>query len=93
MLGILVFLANFLLPLLAVVSLWDSSIFQVLLSALAGKMLVDLLLLSLTVPFFREPRLLLLVPSGEVFYSLLTLILTFARLSGSFSWKGRKWKT
>jgi cellulose synthase/poly-beta-1,6-N-acetylglucosamine synthase-like glycosyltransferase len=91
MLGIVVFLATILLPLLAVVSLWDSSIIQVLLSAVAGKMLIDLLLLSLAVPFFREPRLLLLVPSGEVFYSLLTLILTFARLSGSFSWKGRKW--
>ncbi|MDQ3108653.1 MAG: glycosyltransferase [Bacteroidota bacterium] len=91
MLGMLVFLANFLLPFLAVISLCDSSIFPVLLSALTAKMLIDLLLLSLAVPFFREPRLLLLAPSGEVFYSLLALVSTFARLSGSFSWKGRKW--
>jgi cellulose synthase/poly-beta-1,6-N-acetylglucosamine synthase-like glycosyltransferase len=89
--GILVFLANFMLPALAVISLWDPAIFRVFLSALAGKMLIDLLLLSLAVPFFREPRLLLLAPSGEVFYPFLALISTLARLSGSFSWKGRKW--
>ncbi|MEO5642955.1 MAG: glycosyltransferase [Bacteroidia bacterium] len=89
--GVLVFLANFMLPLLALISLWSGPVFGVFLTALAGKMLVDLLLLSLAVPFFREPRLLLLAPSGEVFYSILALITTCARCTGSFSWKGRKW--
>lgn len=89
--GILVFLANFMLPALAVISLCDPAIFRVFLSALVGKMLIDLLLLSLAVPFFREPRLLLLAPSGEVFYPFLALFSTLARLSGSFNWKGRKW--
>lgn len=91
--GVLVFLANFMLPLLAVISIWNGPVFQVFLTMLAGKMLVDLLLLSLAVLFFREPRLLLLAPSGEVFYSFLALISTFAKFSGSFSWKGRKYKT
>lgn len=91
LLGILVFLANFTLVALAAISLWEPGIFRVFLSALCGKMLIDLLLLSLAVPFFREPRLLLLAPSGEVFYPFLALIATLARLTGSFSWKGRKW--
>jgi hypothetical protein len=91
--GVLVLLANSMLLVLAVISLWDPAIFRVFLSALVGKMLIDLLLLSLAVPFFREPRLLLLAPSGEVFYPFLALFSTIARLSGSFSWKGRKWKT
>lgn len=91
--GALVFLANFMLPLLAVISIWNVPVFQVFLTMLAGKMLIDLLLLSLAVLFFREPRLLLLAPSGEVFYSFLALISTFAKFSGSFSWKGRKYKT
>jgi cellulose synthase/poly-beta-1,6-N-acetylglucosamine synthase-like glycosyltransferase len=91
MVGMLVFLANFMLVALAVISLWEPAVLRVFLSALCGKMLVDLLLLSLAVPFFREPRLLLLAPSGEVFYPFLALISTLARLSGSFSWKGRKW--
>jgi biofilm PGA synthesis N-glycosyltransferase PgaC len=89
--GILVFLANFMLLALGLVSLWDEAIFRVFLSALTGKMLIDLLLLSLAVPFFREPRLLLLSPSGEVFYPFLALFSTLARLTGTFSWKGRKW--
>lgn len=89
--GILVFLANFILLALAALSLWEPAVFRVFLSALCGKMLIDLLLLSLAVPFFREPRLLLLAPTGEVFYPFLALISTFARLTGSFSWKGRKW--
>ncbi len=89
--GMLVFVANFMLPVLAVISIWDPLVLRVFLSALTGKMLVDLLLLSLAVPFFREPRLLLLAPTGEVFYAFLALFSTVARCSGSFSWKGRKW--
>jgi poly-beta-1,6-N-acetyl-D-glucosamine synthase len=57
MIGILVFLANFLLLALAAISLWEPA------------------------------------ASGEVFYPFLALISTLARLSGSFSWKGRKLKT
>ncbi len=90
--GILVFMANFIMPLLALFSIWDPLVLRVLFSAFLLKMLIDVLLLSLTVPFFREPRLLMLAPTGEVFHTLLSLVVTLARWSGSFTWKGRKWK-
>jgi hypothetical protein len=78
---------------MAVICLWKPGVFPVLLSAFCGKMLIDLLLLSLAVPFFREPRLLLLAPAGGLFYPFLSSVSALAGLAGSFNWKGRKWKT
>ena len=91
--GICVFLANLMLPVLGLISLWKPSFFEVFIYAFSGKMFIDLLLLSLAVPFYREPRLLLLAPLGEVYYPFQAIVSAAARLSGSFSWKGRNWKT
>lgn len=91
--GITVFTVNFMLLVMAVISFGRPGVFPVLLSAFTGKMLIDLLLLSLAVPFFREPRLLLLAPTGELVYPFLASVSALAGLTGSFSWKGRKWKT
>lgn len=91
--GICVFLANFMLPVLGFISLWKPYCLEVFIYAFCGKMLIDLLLLSLAVPFYREPRLLLLAPLGEVYYPFQAIISAAARLTGSFSWKGRNWKT
>lgn len=91
--GILVFLANFAMIFLGFISLCNSDFLGVFIYAISGKMLIDLLLLSLAVPFFGEPRLLLLAPLGEVYYPFQAIISAGARLSGKFSWKGRNWKT
>ena len=91
--GITVFTVNFMLLVMVVISFWEPGILPVLLSAFAGKVLIDLLLLSLAVPFFREPRLLLLAPPGELFYPFLVTVSALAGLTGSFGWKGRRWKT
>jgi cellulose synthase/poly-beta-1,6-N-acetylglucosamine synthase-like glycosyltransferase len=91
--GMTVFTANFMLLVMAVICLWQPAVFPVLLSAFCGKMLIDLLLLSLAVPFFGEPRLLLLAPAGGLFYPILSSVSALAGLTRSFSWKGRKWKT
>lgn len=89
--GILVFLAGLLPIILTVFSIVYPILLPVLISALIWKTLIDLLLLSLAVPFFREPRLLLLAPVAEIFYSFLAVFSTIAGLSGTYSWKGRKW--
>ncbi|HET6991788.1 MAG TPA: hypothetical protein VFJ43_10710, partial [Bacteroidia bacterium] len=91
--GIVVFLSNFSVLLSVLISLWKPAFFVDTFWVLGGKMLIDVLLLSLAVPFYREPRLLLLALVGEIFYPFLAMISALARFSGSFSWKGRKWKT
>jgi biofilm PGA synthesis N-glycosyltransferase PgaC len=91
--GILVFLSTVLPLLLGLISLCNPAFLTCFLWALSIKTFVDVLLLSLAVPFYREPRLLLFAITGEIVYPFLTLISTLAGFSGYFSWKGRKWKT
>ena len=90
--GILVFLCNAAIFSLGALSIFENSLLMAFIFALVGKMVVDLLLLSLSVPFFREPRLLLLAPIGEIFYPLLAVFSVIARGTGSYKWKGREWK-
>lgn len=89
--GLLVFLAN-LLPPGGLVAGLSGAGWNFFLLAFSGKTIVDLLLLSLAVPFFREPRLLLLVLPGAVFYPLLALTAAVKSLSGKIHWKGRDWE-
>lgn len=91
--GILVFLVNIFIVFLGLISLWKLGFVEYFILAFGLKMLIDLLLLSLAVPFFREPRLYLLALLEELFYPFLAIFVAIARLSGSFHWKGRNWKT
>ncbi len=91
--GIVVFLSNFSIVFLGLISLWKHEFSEPFIWAFGLKMLIDLLLLSLAVPFFQEPRLLLFSILEELFYPFLAIIAATARLFGSFSWKGRDWKT
>jgi biofilm PGA synthesis N-glycosyltransferase PgaC len=91
--GIIVFLMNTIALLSGIVFIFENQMLNGFILALGGKMFVDLLLLSLAVPFFREPRLLLLAPIAEIFYPLLAICSVMVRFSNSYSWKGRKWKT
>ncbi len=91
--GIVVFLANLLL--LAAGTGFIAGIVpgDMALGIVAGKFGVDLLLLSLAVPFFREPQVLLAAVPGEFVYPVLAFCSALAGSSGGYSWKGRKWKT
>lgn len=91
--GIVVFLMNVTVLLSALGFVFQNQLLNAFILALGGKMFVDLLLLSLAVPFFREPRLLFLAPIGEIFYPVLAISSVIVRLSNTYSWKGRKWKT
>lgn len=70
----------------------DKSVLPAFILSAAGKSLVDLLLLSLAVPFFREPRLLLFAPTGTIFYPVLVIASTIRAFSGKIRWKGRDWE-
>lgn len=70
----------------------EKTFFPAFLIAAAGKSLVDLLLLSLAVPFFREPRLLLFAPMGTIFYPILVIASTLRAFAGKIQWKGRDWE-
>jgi cellulose synthase/poly-beta-1,6-N-acetylglucosamine synthase-like glycosyltransferase len=90
MMAIVVFLANF-LPMSCLVLGLTGGFWSYLIAAFCGKTLVDLLLLSLAVPFFREPRLLLYTAFASVFYPLLVISAVVRSLTGKIEWKGRKW--
>lgn len=91
--GMVVFLANFFVVFLGLFSIGNHLFVEPFIWTFCLKMLIDLLLLSLAVPFFREPHLLLFALLEEIFYPFLVLVSAIAKLSGSFSWKGRNWKT
>ena len=90
--GLIVLLANALVPLSLVFSLCSNDGFLLVGTALFGKAAVDLLLLSLAVLFFREPLLLLLVVPGELIYPLLAVAASVQAFSGNIFWKDRSWK-
>lgn len=92
MYGLIVLLANALVPLGFVFSLCCNDGFFLFGAALFGKAAVDLLLLSLAVLFFREPLLLLLVLPGELIYPLLAVASSLKAFSGTIFWKDRLWK-
>lgn len=89
--GLLVLLVN-LLPVAGLAAGLLGAGWNFLLLAFSGKTIVDLLLLSLAVPFFREPRLLFLVLPGAVFYPLLALSAAVKSFSVKIHWKGRDWE-
>jgi poly-beta-1,6-N-acetyl-D-glucosamine synthase len=91
--GIAVFLANLLWLVAGAGFIAGFVPGEVALGLVAGKFGVDLLLLSLAVPFFREPQVLLAAVPGEFVYPVLALCSAVAGSSGEYSWKGRKWKT
>ncbi len=91
--GIVVIMSNLFVVFLGIFSLCKHMFVDPFIWAFVLKMLIDLLLLSLAVPFFREPRLFLFALLEELFYPFLAICAAIARLSGSFSWKGRDWKT
>lgn len=84
--------ANLLPWLTGLLSILHHSFFPAFILSAAGKSLVDLLLLSLAVPFFREPRLLLFAPAGTIFYPVLVTASTIRAFSGKIRWKGRDWE-
>lgn len=91
-LGILVFLCNCMPLFFALLSFYNSEYLTLFFLTFAGKMLVDVLLLSLAVPFYREPRLLLFAFFGEIVYPFLSIISVVAVFFGTFNWKGRTYK-
>jgi hypothetical protein len=76
----------------ALLSLYNTEYLTLFFLTFAGKMLVDVLLLSLAVPFYREPRLLLFAFFGEIVYPFLSIISVVAVFFGTFNWKGRTYK-
>ncbi|HTL83360.1 MAG TPA: glycosyltransferase, partial [Bacteroidia bacterium] len=66
--GIVVFLANLAVPFLVAEMLMEKELFSIGGIALFSKISVDVLLLSLSVPFYREPAVLLTLPVSEIVY-------------------------
>jgi hypothetical protein len=53
------------------------------------KSFIELLLLSLAVPFFKRPVLLLFYPLAVIVYPAVAVASFIKALSGSTTWKGR----
>jgi poly-beta-1,6-N-acetyl-D-glucosamine synthase len=59
---------------------------------LLGKALIDVLLLSLAFPFFREPWLFFVAVPGAFFYPVFAMMAVIRSRCRKLEWKGRKWK-
>lgn len=90
--SLVLLLANLLPLLTGLACLFRPDQLPAFLTATAGKMLVDLLLLSLAVPFFREPVAVLLSPLGTLLYPWLVIASVVKSFTGSIRWKSRVWE-
>lgn len=58
----------------------------------AVKILVELLLLSLTAPYFGEQKIIPVFPLSAILYEIISLGAVVQAVRNEVEWKGRKWK-
>jgi len=92
MTGVLFLLAQLLLPSTIVAYSCSSSTANYLLVAVFIKSGVELLFLSLAVPYFGEERIIRIFPAAVVLYNFISISAVFALLKRNVNWKERTWK-
>jgi cellulose synthase/poly-beta-1,6-N-acetylglucosamine synthase-like glycosyltransferase len=92
MTGVLFLLAQLLLPSTLVAYSCSSSTANYLLVAVFIKSGVELLFISLAVPFFGEERIIRIFPAAVVLYNFISISAVFALLKRNVNWKERTWK-
>lgn len=90
--GVLIFLTN-----IAVVICFLSMFFwplkgAFLMAILAQKLLVDILVLTMTASFFKKPMSMMSTLFTVVIYPIITILVVFKSFSGTYTWKGRIFK-
>ncbi|HEU4718259.1 MAG TPA: glycosyltransferase [Bacteroidia bacterium] len=90
--ALLVFLMNASPLLLTLLSLVERDLLVAAVVTWFWKASVDLLLLSLAVPFFKERSLAASAVAGTFIYPFIGIMIVPGIMRRSFTWKGRKWK-
>ena len=90
--GVLFLLAQLLLPSAVLAYACSSTLANHLLLAVGIKSVVELLFLSLAVPFFGEERIIRIFPAAVVLYNFISISAVIALIKRNVNWKGRTWK-
>ncbi len=92
LLGLIVFLSNLFVFLGALYSLFESSLFPYYISFLFLKILLDYLFLRPTESFYKTKISIPIFLVNAIIYPIITIIVVFSTLGGSYTWKGRSFK-